>query len=97
MREAQQGQTRMRKEAVRLPNDVQQCPTIIKRQLEPLRVATTQTVILTVILLVTILVIKVRPHHPPTIIEVQPRAGQQIPQGAVVLQEVVIHQEGDNL
>ncbi|RCL71348.1 MAG: hypothetical protein DBW73_05430 [Flavobacteriales bacterium] len=93
MREAQQGQTRMRKEAVRLPNDVQQCPTIIKRQLEPLRVATTQTVIL----LVTILVIKVRPHHPPTIIEVQPRAGQQIPQGAVVLQEVVIHQEGDNL
>ena len=83
----------MRKEAVRLPNDVQQCPTIIKRQLEPLRVATTQTVIL----LVTILVIKVRPHHPPTIIEVQPRAGQQIPQGAVVLQEVVIHQEGDNL
>lgn len=93
MREAQQGQTRMRKESVRLPNDVQQCPTIIKRQLEPLRVATTQTVIL----LVTILVIKVRPHHPPTIIEVQPRAGQQIPQGAVVLQEVVIHQEGDNL
>ena len=93
MREAQQGQTRMRKEAVRLPNDVQQCPTIIKRQLEPLRVATTQTVIL----LVTILVIKVRPHHPPTIIEVQPRAGQQIPQGAAVLQEVVIHQEGDNL
>lgn len=93
MREAQQGQTRMRKEAVRLPNDVQQCPTIIKRQLEPLRVATTQTVIL----LVTILVIKVRPHHPPTIIEDQRRAGQQIPQGAVVLQEVVIHQEGDNL
>lgn len=93
MREAQQGQTRMRKEAVRLPNGVQQCLTIIKRQLEPLRVATTQTVIL----LVTILVIKVRPHHPPTIIEVQRRAGQQIPQGAVVLQEVVIHQEGDNL